>query len=349
MNTFPEFRTARWFRKGGWFLLFFCLFATLSRADESEEKMWKKYDRARRTPLPISNQRLRIPSQKKATFLPYFVSYGSATRSANPKTAVLGIHGGARNAKRTLQILSRVLRRTSGSKNDILILAPHYVYSWNLTAKQRKENVLYWDGEWMAGGTARNAPDIDSFETINYLLQQLLFIFPTIKNITFVGHSAGAQFIHRYAFLGQAEKEWPTIRFRYVAANPSSYLWLEENKTPQCPEAFSYKYGLGEIPSQLLGKNSVSLLLRQFAAKNVYYILARGDKRQDPFLDTSCEAKTQGEHRLARGENYKKMLEHVYGEGVHQTHRFIYLPSDTDHDMEEVFLSTEVRELLFGK
>lgn len=65
----------------------------------------------------------------------------------------------------------------------------------------------------------------------------------SLKEITIAGHSAGGQFVQRYA-AGTTIEQRPSVSarslaFRYVAANPSSYLYLfprqPDRTTQDCP------------------------------------------------------------------------------------------------------------------
>jgi hypothetical protein len=77
------------------------------------------------------------------------------------------------------------------------------------------------------------------------------------------GHSAGGQLVNRYAAGSDAEDFHSGFEFRYVVANPSSYLYLDAQRpvpgfldlfsvpTPSeqsvCPGFDEYKHGLQEL------------------------------------------------------------------------------------------------------
>ena len=52
-------------------------------------------------------------------------------------------------------------------------------------------------------------------------------IFPNLKTVVVVGHSAGGQFVNRYA-AGGAGCPNPLVEVRYVIMNPSSYLYVDD-------------------------------------------------------------------------------------------------------------------------
>ena len=83
---------------------------------------------------------------------------------------------------------------------------------------------------WKDGEPALGSP-IDSFTAMDRLLAALddKARFPALKEIVVAGHSAGGQYVQRYAAGNRIE---PTLSapVRYLVANPSSYLYLEPNR-----------------------------------------------------------------------------------------------------------------------
>ena len=79
--------------------------------------------------------------------------------------------------------------------------------------------------------------------------------YPNLREVTIAGHSAGGQFVQRYA-AGTRIEQQPAIaalglRFRYVVANPSSYMYLFPREpdalTGRCPRFDEYKFGLTDV------------------------------------------------------------------------------------------------------
>src|SRR5438445_13467960 len=94
---------------------------------------------------------------------------------------------------------------------------------------------------WKDGEPALGSA-IDSFSAMDGLLAALddKARFPALKEIVVAGHSAGGQYVQRYAAGNRIE---PTLStpVRYLVANPSSYLYLEPwrpvngNPAERCP------------------------------------------------------------------------------------------------------------------
>ena len=96
------------------------------------------------------------------------------------------------------------------------------------------------------------------------------------------GHSGGAQLVQRYAVLNNVDGPLRRdgLALRYVIANPSSYLYLT-NERPRpdgkgyapyergiCPTYNQYKYGTDKLPAYARGQEESRLFVR-YAARDV--------------------------------------------------------------------------------
>jgi pimeloyl-ACP methyl ester carboxylesterase len=105
-------------------------------------------------------------------------------------------------------------------------------------------------------------------------------VFPNLHSVVLAGHSAGGQFVQRYATANT--ERLPTL---YIVANPSSYLYMDKQRwtasspefavpSPQeqsiCPLYNHYKYGLEglNIYMQVAGVSKIRSQLRP-AARDV--------------------------------------------------------------------------------
>ena len=147
--------------------------------------------------------------------------------------------------------------------------------------------------------------------------------------VVLAGHSAGGQFVQRYAVAGRA----PTmlsqhgIHTRFVVANPSSYLYFDTRRPtntalPLLPDALPWLRPLSVWPgsAQCLCRGPTpQALMARYARQQVIYLLGTLDAdATHPFLDRSCAAKAQGPTRLARGQAYYQYLPVVLGHEVMQ-------------------------------
>ena len=141
---------------------------------------------------------------------------------------------------------------------------------------------------------------------------------PALAGIVLAGHSGGAQLVQRYAVLNNVDGPLRRdgLALRYVIANPSSYLYLT-NERPRpdgkgyapyergiCPTYNQYKYGTDKLPAYARGQEESRLFVR-YAARDVTYLLGGADNNPEHrLLDKTCGAEAQGSTRLARGTAY---------------------------------------------
>lgn len=255
---------------------------------------------------------------------PFAASYPDVQR------ALIIVHGNDGNAE---GYFKAALAAAAAAKqvDGTLILAPHFVEQAHKTAPP--VGYLAWDrgGDWRAGdlSSAEAAPRVSSFRVMDRLLSTLAdrTRFAGLQSIVIAGHSAGGQYVQRYAIL-RGTTAAGAIAVRFVVANPSSYLYLDARRPdPAAPGAFRmpagsacaanrYKYGLergnGAVDEAvaLLG---LAGLAQRFRQQNVIYLLGEADN--DPnhrLLDKGCAAMAQGPTRLARGLAYKLYLDSHY-------------------------------------
>lgn len=95
--------------------------------------------------------------------------------------------------------------------------------------------MLQW-GEGLACQYPADSPTVSTFEALDALTQHFSNDrwFPSVSELVLAGHSMGGQLIHRYAVLGAATpsrpKDRPSVGISFVVANPSSFLYLTEER-----------------------------------------------------------------------------------------------------------------------
>jgi len=180
------------------------------------------------------------------------------------------------------------------------------------------------------------------------------------------GHSAGGQFVNRYAAANQVEQRIRTeigIQIRYVVANPSSYLYFSgkrkvagtldrfitpsEAEIQSCRKYDHYKYGLENLNSYLrpVGADSLAAFYRR---RNVIYLLGEyDDNPNSSLLDKGCPALLQGAHLLERGLIYYNHLKEEFGFGITNFQKLAIIPN-VGHSSENMFASDCGSFYLFG-
>ncbi len=138
--------------------------------------------------------------------------------------AVITIHGEHRDARAYGRIASDALATAGASGRGTLLVTPRFPAGG-------PPSLLRWPGAGWIDGQAASAPAaLSSFEAMDALIDRLAdrARFPSLRSIVLVGHSAGAQFMQRYAVLGRGEARAALagIAMRHVIANPSSYAYF---------------------------------------------------------------------------------------------------------------------------
>lgn len=184
------------------------------------------------------------------------------------KTAIIGVHGSGRDAGTYLCALTPVMvdaskersflrgQRQNFNPKDVLVVAPWFMAPSDdppLTSSSLP--YLQWDAQypiphtWRYGAESisdirHNNMTISSFGAMNVLLEKLCDRkqFPNLQRIVVIGHSAGGQFVHRWALSsnswcfggGQFAHRWapksdlPNVRT--VVANPRSFTYLDDRR-----------------------------------------------------------------------------------------------------------------------
>lgn len=277
---------------------------------------------------------------------------------------VLVVHGNGRNACEQASFVLDAAR-TAGADRSTLIVSPHFRSEADVTAAD--DALLYWtDGGWKSGAVSRTSPyprpwRISSFEVTDLLIRQVVDSFVNVTDVVIAGHSAGGQFTGRYAAAsrtGTGAAGGPSYRF--VVANPSSYLYLdgrrfhgdvlaplEPGEAAACPGYDDYKYGLVS-PYSYLRDNDAGSIPSRFGGRSVRYLLGESDTDTgDPLLDTSCEGRWQGPERRSRGQLYFRYLGEIYGPAVYTTQR-LSIVAGVGHSASRIYNSVEGRDSLFS-
>src|SRR5262249_11081773 len=183
-----------------------------------------------------------------------------------------------------------------------------------------KPDILRWDIDgWEGGQDAVGPSPASSFDALDAVLQKLSTpaLFPALKIVVIDGHSAGGQFVQRYAILGRGEETLGQrgVHLRYVVANPSSYAYFDERRpdgaghfTPfsdaACPGFNWWKYGMDGLPRYASEKLPATWEQSYIQRDVVYFLGAEDTDPNHRSLDKSCMAEAQGPVRLSRGEAY---------------------------------------------
>ncbi len=271
------------------------------------------------------------------------------------KHVIIALHGTLRNGDEYFKDLCQSVKN---KLETTLVVAP----TFKREGDSRDKGELFWGRRWYQkwkyGYNSREG-GLSSFEVMDLLIQSFEENkkYKNLKNITLIGHSAGGQFIQRYA---AATKTPKTVKadLKLVVSNPSSYLYFHTERmehtpigyfsyTPdrdECPDYNEYiygtEYGLPEYFNNLTAQD----LPKNYQNNPVVYLMSEEDKETD-YLDRSCGANTQGKNRIERAYNFFQYLRKTAPDHHHQ---FLSIP-DIGHDHLKVFQSIQAQNIFIRK
>jgi len=286
--------------------------------------------------------------------LPVYRTHPVQTGDTSVVRAVIVVHGTDRNpdAYFTRMVEAMAL---AGLTSTTLVISPHF--------QTNDDGPGTNEPTWTSGGWKRghlSAPlvgtgeRISSYEAVDEVLSFLgnPLLFPKLETVVVTGHSAGGQYAHRFAATSPAEEGLGNLRFRYVVANPSTYLYLGPERAlstggfgipdrDACPDYNEWHYGLEDrntYASQLTEEGIRDRLVE----RDVVYMVGTADTGEAA-LDMSCGAMLQGMHRYARGLTLFQYMNAFYPEHGHRLHEVV----GVGHSSTGMYQSAGGRAVLF--
>lgn len=288
-----------------------------------------------------------VPSPSNRSFpigtkLLDYCGNGSLTvKTAGIRRVVFVVHGSSANhcdyARYAMESAE-----DAGGLASTLVVAP--LFTDAATGGDRR---LTWGSGWREGSTSTN-PDgtrVSSFAAMDLLAAAARQTFGGGVPLLLVGHSAGGQFVQRYAEGSDAPFD------AFVPMNPSSYAYLSAQRwpggatvdgVPGCPGYNTWKYGLHDL-NRYMG--DAGDLRARYAARRVALVLGGSDVDRDEALDVGCEADSQGRNRLERGRLFFGHLADQLG--VHPSGHTLAVVPQVGHDGRSMIRSAAARAVLF--
>ncbi len=250
-------------------------------------------------------------------------------RNAQIKRALIMVHGQGRNADDYFRTAAAAAF-LAGALEDTIVIAPRFTSrDGRGCADTLAPNEVNWrcsGDSWRSGGTAVNDDRLTSYDFADELLRKLARkeAFPNLKAIVLAGHSAGGQYVSRYAMANKVHESLG-VPVTYVVSNPSSYAYPDANRPGSTAGEF-HPYGDGRNcttydrwPYGLQNRSGYAAnipdgqLKKQLVTRPVVYLLGELDIMPLAGFDGSCPAMAQGPTRLARGQSYAGYLNGRHG------------------------------------
>jgi pimeloyl-ACP methyl ester carboxylesterase len=286
-----------------------------------------------------------------------YASYALDKKNDGITRALIGVHGGSRNADNYFRSLLAAAF-LADALDDTIVIAPRFAASNGNCKDSLADNELNWPctgNNWGRGGEAIGNKGVTSYDLADALLRKLARkdVFPNLKTIVFAGHSAGGGFTTRYHMSNQVH-ETLGVPVTYVIANTSSYTFLDADRLiagkpgpfrdrANCTTFDHWPYGLNErigYPARLTDEQ----LRKQAATRPAVYLLGQFDTSPLSNFDASCPAMAQGPHRLGRGQAYVSHVNQTYG----STHKALVIPMCA-HSARCMFTADDALPILFPK
>lgn len=309
--------------------------------------------------VDIAPSRFNLEEDHKKISIPIVTSHPLDGINHNTEYLIIMIHGGGLNAEGTFETAAKVIEGLKKPKDHFLVLAPQIIEG----VKLDETGLLFWDKKWKGGGLSLSTglndglPSLSSFEVIDRLIDVSVKQNPNIHRIIILGHSAGGQFVVRYAAINSRHEPLVKkgITVRYVVANPSSYPYLNETRyqlnskgevlktskeeLADCSGFNGYKYGTDNLYgyAENLSKQTIRTRL---LTRPVMFLLGAEDTDRGWMLDKTCEAEAQGKNRYERGMLFQHHLRTFTKSIQNSQHIWMEIPG-VGHNSAEMFTHSE--------
>jgi len=324
---------------------------------------------------PIVASRFVINIGGTEARFPYCSSHPIDVANANLKRLIISVHGSGPIAQTYLDS-AKTAASMKHAENETLIIAPQFFDDGEFQ-EPIPTDLLYWGASQLGSQKAFIGPDkkpvsISSFAVLDMLLKHVTgtSLFPNIRTIVILGHSAGGQMVNRYAASNLFETDIAKpkgIVMKYLVMAPSSYLYLNKERVKQntvsqfeipsdsylngCTGYNNYGYGLDNLYAYHTQNGIDAEKIRtQYQYRSVLYLVGSIDN--DPndtantLLSKTCESMLQGSQRLERATIFYEYLKHYYGPQIMNNQDFKVI-QNVGHVGRDLMTSEEALKFIF--
>jgi pimeloyl-ACP methyl ester carboxylesterase len=296
---------------------------------------------------------MMVPGAKGGTMI--YRSYSLSRPEPAVTHALIIIHGLGRDAD-SYYASALAGTFTAHALADTIVVAPHFSSSEGSCKDSLAMGEIGWhcqprNDTWRTGGESVEG-GVTSFDVVDELLRRLndRRQFPNLRTIVISGHSAGGQFVQRYA-MANTVHDTLEVKPTYVVMNPSSYAYLDELRPTDaaflehlnalapgfhegldkplasfgryrdakaCTTFDTWPYGLHER-NGYVAKVSEEILKKNAVERPTTFLAGEYDILPLHGFDGSCAAMAQGSTRLSRAFAYVKYIDEKYG-AKHEMH-----------------------------
>ena len=290
-------------------------------------------------------------------FFPLFRTHPLMERNPSVVHAVIVVHGTNRDADAYFETMVLATNQ-AGWIDSTLVISPNF--------KTEDDSPPADEPRWTSSGWKRghlsqeagiSTTRVSSYAVVDEILRILgrADLYPALRTVVVTGHSAGGQYAHRFAAGSTVEDDLQRIRFRYLVANPSSWLYLGPERAlswsplsfglparEECPGYNEWHYGLEELNSYM-SRLTLEEIRSQLSSRDV--VVAVGDQDTgSSLLDVSCAANLQGQHRYERGLTLAAYMDWAFPYNGHHLH----VVPGVAHSSRSIYTSEVGMGILFG-
>lgn len=249
------------------------------------------------------------------------------------------VHGQGRNADNYFAS-SMAAAFLAGAMDDTVVVSPRIASSDGRGCQDKLEpnevNFRCSGDSWRSGAPSLTDPKLTSYDVADAILKLMANkdVFPNLKRIVLTGHSAGGQYVARYAMASRVH-DTLQVPVHFIVSNPSSYAYFDPtrlapgascNEKGECTGNFvpyaegrncttydRWPYGMQNRTAGYTASLTVDEMKKQLAARKVTYLLGELDTLPLAGFDSSCPAMAQGPNRLQRGIIYWNYANNILG------------------------------------
>ena len=306
----------------------------------------------------IGTSQFQINHEGSSVLLPYYSNINILENNNDKTRAVIVIHGEGRQAYNSYDQIYNVAE-SENKTQETIIVAPQFLTTSDVLEWDLSSSYCFWSGAtgWTGGSMNHSISDhpteylISSFTIMDSLLTHLNHVFTNLNSIIVIGHSAGGQFVNRYAGAHSLQFE---SKIKHVVSAPSHYLYFNEERVINefvfplewgvpinCSNYNNYRYGLENLNNYMaqVGQDSI---IHRYKRRAITYIVGS----EDFGGTTDCQSLAQGENRKKRSLTYYNYINHYFGSSILETQKLAII-SGADHDSGSIYNSNCVKSVIF--
>jgi hypothetical protein len=296
----------------------------------------------------------------------YASNHSMVAQNNKIKQVVIYIHGARRNGLDYYEWGEKAVI-AANKTDETLFISPQFNSEKDLEDHKHDASHLFWtNNNWRVGDESVSSKNrkmevsFSSFSLIDSMIASACNkkIFPKLKKITIIGHSAGGQFVSRYVGMTPMPNILKGYKFNFIVMNPSSYMYLDDRRpvktemgltftkpdTSGCSTFNEYPRGMEKL-NPYAAKIGVETIKQQFLNRDIAFILGEKDvNMNDSSLDKSCGGNLQGRFRLERGQFFYEYLQ-LYS-NKKKIHQIETVPN-VAHDGDKMVNSNAARWSIF--